>query len=138
MRRKEDVMVWVGGAFGAALLGIGLLVADKAPVMDARSMREAFQALDTNKDSVVTREEFEFNKDTVIFRRASEPGAKLKFEDTRVSRATFDSFDLDGDGLITASDVREAPFFKFENFDKNKDRHIDFSEFQDFLNTLAK
>jgi|GEM_PF-3994553 len=131
-------MLWAVGAFGAALLGIGVLVANAAPIMSDRDMREAFQKLDTNGDGVVTREEFEFNKDTVIFRRASEPGAKLKFEDTRISRATFDSFDLDGDGLITASDVRDAPFFKFEPFDKNKDGHIDFSEFREFLNSLAK
>jgi Ca2+-binding EF-hand superfamily protein len=104
---------------------------------ETEAAREAFAAMDSNGDGKVTREEFEINKVNVIFRRSAARGATLKFEDTLLSKATFDAVDIDGDGVITASDVREAPFFKFDSYDKDRDDNIDFAEFRNLLNAIG-
>jgi Ca2+-binding EF-hand superfamily protein len=126
-------------ALRAVLLGISL-IAFTTPLMatDRDPVREAFAAMDSNADGKITRDEFELNKVNVIFRRSVGRGASLRYEDTLVSRATFDAIDIDGDGLVTASDVREAPFFKFDAFDRNGDHHIDLAEFQALLSSLGQ
>lgn len=119
----------------AVVLILGVMVAaasvEAADRKDAA--REAFAGLDSNGDGVISREEFEVNKVNVIFRRSAARGASLKFEDTLVSRATFEAIDIDGDGVITPSDIRQSQLFYFEPYDKDHNNQIEFAEFRDLL-----
>ena len=80
------------------LIALGAMIAaPQTGAADKDAAREAFAGLDSNGDGVISREEFEVNKVNVIFRRSAARGASLKFEDTLVSRATFEAVDVDGD-----------------------------------------
>jgi hypothetical protein len=99
---------------------------------------ELFRRFDGDSDGRISRLEFELRKVEIIFSRASSDDARLKFEDTRVSRATFDAIDADGDGVITAAEVIAAPFFSFDNFDTSGDGYIDPEEFAALLRKIER
>lgn len=99
---------------------------------------ELLSLLDTDGDRRISKTEFQVNKVAVVFRNVREPGARLRFEDTQVSRAAFDSFDTDHDGVLTTREVVEAPFFRFETYDTDKDGSIDAQELEEFVATLRR
>jgi Ca2+-binding EF-hand superfamily protein len=122
----------------AALLGLGLIAAiTPAMAADNGAIREIFAELNRDGDKAITREEFEFKKVEVIFRRSAERGAVLRYEDTCISREAFDAIDRDKSGKITASDIRESPLFRFDSYDPNRDNRIDFREFEGLLSKLG-
>jgi Ca2+-binding EF-hand superfamily protein len=125
--------------YARVLIALGVMIAALTPLAaaDKDAAREAFAALDSNGDRVITREEFELNKVNVIFRRSAARGASLRFEDTLVSRATFEAIDVDGDGVITAGDIRQSQLFYFDAYDKDHNNGIEFAEFRELLNRIG-
>lgn len=91
--------------------------------------QEVFRELDTNGDGCIDRVEFEANKVRVIFRNAQGDQARLRFEDTKLSRSAFDQIDADRNGFITPADIIHSPIFYFDQFDANNDGCIDAREF---------
>jgi Ca2+-binding EF-hand superfamily protein len=110
------------------------------PVAIAQGDRTAdlFRRFDANGDGRIGQQEFELKKVEVLFTRASSRSAMLRFEDTLISRAAFDAIDLDGDGVITATDLISAPIFSFETFDADRNGIIDPAEFAAQTDRLAR
>lgn len=99
---------------------------------------ELFRQFDADSDGRISRREFDLRKVEIIFSRSTSEGAQIKFEDTRLSRATFDAIDTNGDGVITASEVTAAPFFAFDNFDTSGDGYIDLEEFTALMRKIER
>jgi len=119
----------------AALLAIGVALPARAQHLD---IEQVFRLADTNGDGRISRTEFEMTKVEIIFRRAKEHRTSLRFEETLISRAAFDSMDLDKDRVLTSGEVIAAPIFNFETFDTNSDGYIDFNEFAAQLRRMER
>jgi Ca2+-binding EF-hand superfamily protein len=128
------------GSPGRAVLLALILACVVALPSTAQSDRahELFRRFDADSDGRISRMEFELRKVEIIFSRSREEGAQIKFEDTTLSRATFDAIDTNGDGVITASEVTSAPFFAFDNFDTSGDGYIGLEEFIAMLRKIER
>ena len=68
----------------------------------------------------------------LISRRAIE----IKPADTRLNAATFRSFDLNGDNVLSAAEIVGANQLRFEAIDSNTDGFIDREEFSALVRAL--
>lgn len=103
-----------------------------------------FDILDPEHHGKVTKVEFEAYKvDAFYFRRmpgdiGAMKGAMkpLRFEDTGLSREFFERNDTNHDGAIDALEMLDA--VKFETIDRKHRGYFDFTDFTEFLATIAR
>ncbi len=120
----------------AAILVSSLAAAAPASAFTDQEIKAIFQALDTNGDGKVTREEYSANKVVIIYRNVPAGNTTLSFEQTKVSRAFFDAADTDHDGTLSPLEVMDA--LPFEAVDTDRKGYIDLDEFRRFMNRIGR
>jgi len=84
------------------------------------AVKQQFAAMDTNRDGVVTRDEFE------AYHAAQSPDQGGVFG--HVGGHWFDKADARGDGRVTLAEAEERPLKLFDMADSNHDGIVDRSE----------
>jgi len=135
MTSFKPVALWVCSVALAAALAQFCV---STGIAQSARVQELFRLFDENGDGRISREEFESHKVVVIFRNAKDRQAKLRFEDTHLTRAAFDAIDIDRTGVITARDVMFSPLFNFETFDADRDGSIDLQEFSKVISEIER
>jgi Ca2+-binding EF-hand superfamily protein len=118
---------------GAALLGVAAQAQGVDDLPDrpiARSeviavVRRQFAAMDTNRDRVVSEEEFLRYRDRQE-RGAGETSQLAAFE--HVGRRWFERADANGDGRVTSAEAMERPLHLFEMADTDGDGVVSVQE----------
>ena len=114
-----------GMAAAFVLVAFGALAADEA------GLQQAFATLDSNGDGMVSQAEFDQNKVKVFFSTLEQMARdkSLDFEDTRLTRATFDRADTNGDGQLSGAEWVLADFGQFTTYDPDGNGFIDYQTF---------
>ena len=130
-----------------ALLALAFLLAAPAaaqqqPITPAEVQRR-FNAFDADRDGKISQNEFQINKVTALFEPRGRTGSgtidrqfELTRSESRLNQATFNSFDSNGDNILSAAEIVSSDQLRFELIDKNADSFIDREEFSALINTL--
>ena len=121
---------------GAMLVSLAAALSPTIAQGDSDTRRQVFRELDRDGDGQISRSEFELKKVAVIYRNAQGREARLRIEDTTLSRRAFNEFDLEKKGVLDVRDVAAAPPFQFGYWDRNRDGVIDWNEFNAVLDEL--
>lgn len=107
-------------------------------------IRQTFRLFDTNSDGRISPEEFEFNEVSVLFRsdigNVNDPDRplRLRYEDTKFSRAYFNELDQNGDGILTGEEIIAASSLQFGALDTNGDGFIEYDELAAFMHRVGR
>jgi Ca2+-binding EF-hand superfamily protein len=128
-----------------ASLAVAVLLAGPAmaqPINPAEVQRR-FNAFDTDRDGKISMNEFQINKVTALFepRGRTESGTidrqiEIPRAESRMNQSSFNSFDMNGDNILSAAEIVSSDQLRFEAIDKNGDSFIDREEFSALINAL--
>lgn len=133
-RGFESVAGRIIGA-AAALLALSSAI-DRSWGYTDKEIAAIFQMLDTNGDGRVTREEYSANKVKMIYRNMPTAATTLTFEQTKVSRAFFDTADTDHDGTLSPVEIMDA--LPFEAVDTDRKGYIVPDDLRRFLDRIGR
>lgn len=119
----------------AALLALSSAI-DRSWGYTDKEIAAIFQMLDTNGDGRVTREEYSANKVKMIYRNMPTAATTLTFEQTKVSRAFFDTADTDHDGTLSPVEIMDA--LPFEAVDTDRKGYIVPDDLRRFLDRIGR
>ena len=100
-----------------------------------------FKALDEDKNGKISREEFDDKKVTVIYQNApitndSLTSGDVEFKQTKLSRAFFDSADVDKNGRLSPIEVTDA--LNFERIDRQGKGYLTKEDLQVFMSQIGR
>jgi Ca2+-binding EF-hand superfamily protein len=111
--------------------------------VSAQEMEQRFALFDTDRDGKISQNEFEINKVTALFEHRGRTASgtidrqiQITRAESRMNQASFQAFDMNGDGMLSAAEIVGAPQLQFEAIDKNGDGFIDRQEFEALVNAL--
>lgn len=103
-----------------------------------------FRRFDRDGNGAISQEEFSLYKVDAIFNRG-EGGSQqadrvvaVRFEDTKINRATFSALDQDGNDTLSASEVIGSPLLQFDAIDANGDGVITRDELARLLQRIGR
>jgi Ca2+-binding EF-hand superfamily protein len=106
-------------------------------------VQRRFNAFDADRDGKISQNEFQINKVTALFEPRGRTGSgtidrqfELTRAEARLNQATFNSFDTNGDNILSAAEIVSSDQLRFESIDKNSDSFIDREEFSALINAL--
>ena len=119
----------------AALLAVSSAI-DRSWGYTDKEIAAIFHMLDTNGDGRVTREEYSANKVKMIYRNMPTAATTLTCEQTKVSRAFFDTADTDHDGTLSPVEIMDA--LPFEAVDTDRKGYIVPDDLRRFLDRIGR
>jgi Ca2+-binding EF-hand superfamily protein len=132
--------------FLAPLVAFALLAPPAlAQLPSTQEVDRRFNLFDADRDGRISPTEYEINKVTALFEPpnqrtgsgdVSRRAIEIKPADTRLNAATFRSFDLNGDNVLSAAEIVGANQLRFEAIDSNTDGFIDREEFSALVRAL--
>lgn len=121
----------------AALAVAPVLLSGSAMAFTDAEIAEIFKTFDANGDGKVDRTEFDVNKISIIYRNIkTDPIAGVSFEQTKVSRAFFDSLDKDHNGLLRPIEINDG--LTFERLAGEGRSTFDLSDLTRFMNSVGR
>jgi Ca2+-binding EF-hand superfamily protein len=128
-----------------ASLAVAVLLASPswAQRVNPQEVERRFNAFDADRDGKVSPTEFQINKVTALFEPRGRTGSgtierqiEITRADSRLNQATFNSFDINSDNVLSAAEIVSADQLRFEAIDGNTDGFIDREEFAALIAAL--
>ena len=128
-RRVRPAAAAAFALIAAVVLQTGFARADE-------SIDSVFARFDGNGDGTIDRTEFDLNKILVIVALDRNSNDHLDPDEVKMSAENFAAIDTDGDGKISGFEFVESPFGKFESFDEDGDGLVTREAFEAYVERL--
>jgi len=104
--------------------------------LSEKEISDTFLVLDMDRNGQVTRTEYMMNETTIICTNPKVSKTKLTFEETRMSRQSFDAADLDHDGTLSPLEITSA--LQFEAVDADGKGYLVLEDLRRFMKRIER